>query len=238
MRIVSPFFLRLLLVTFPAIGRCGCQSDNHQTLRDVLDCTVSLSESGDTNEACRTFVVSYDKFVKTGKIEGFPLPDKERFFFEGGDQLATYAEHVKTRDARLSAAGRAELFFRAYVDWFSALSKGELKQLPNSGRVRSVTRYLGNTLLAEDRKSDIPNYYFFMYMSTGASVFGPEAVTLWEQSLKDTYGVWNEAKNASNPEWSEYAAFLQDWADVPGMLRASLQEHYRQHSEQILGKRL
>jgi hypothetical protein len=229
----------LLAVTCGAVASPRCESHDQHNLREVLDCTVSLNKRGNPDDASLLFV-SACQGLKDGRFESPSSSDMERFFFEGGNQLLTYAKNAQSAAGRLSAAGHAETFFNLYIDWFTTLSEDEVKKLPGLGRIRSVTRHLGNTFIAEDRKSDIHACYWNLYVTKGAGVFGPDATNLWEQILKDIYGQSNEAKNApgTNTPWIEFGRFLGDWANVEGMLKTSLREYYRGRSEQILGKPL
>jgi hypothetical protein len=233
---VPPVIVGVFVVAISTVVASPCETQNH-TIREVLDCADSL----DPNGACRTFVAAYERFVETDKISDAPEEDQERFLFEGGDRLLTYAIQPKrSRDARLSAAGRAEVFLRHYIEWFSNLTEQQSKKLSNGGRVRSVMRHLGNALIAQERKGDIHEAYSFWFLSKGASVFGPEAMALWEQALKDTYGPPKEVRNVQppNPQWQEFGKCLAEWANLPGMLRAGLRDHYIQRSDEILGKLL
>jgi hypothetical protein len=229
----------LLTVISCAVASPPCASHEPHDLREVLDCTVSLKQRGNPDDACRLFVSACEGF-KNGTFERPSPSDIERFFFEGGDLLLTYAKNAQTAAGRLSAAGDAETFFTLYIDWLTSLSEDEVKKLPNLGRIRSVTRHLGNAFIAEDRKSDIHNCYWNLYVSKGAGVFGYQAVLLWEQSLRDIYGPPSATKNSpqTNAQWIEFGRFLGDWANVEGMLPTSQKEYYRGRSEQILGKLL
>jgi hypothetical protein len=238
-RLLVPVLLALPAFV-PAVSSAPCDKDQ-RTLRDVLDCADELVSHRDKNGACRAFVNAYDEFVETDKILNTDANDQERFLFEGGDRLLTYAgEPGRGREARISAAAHAESFFSRYVDWFTGLTEDNVKGLSNGGRVRSVMRHLGNTLIAEERKSDIHERYSFLFMSKGASAFGPEAMALWEQALKDTIGPYKDDKNSptSNAQWQEFAKCLADWANVRGMLKTELREHYLRRSQEILGKLL
>ena len=237
---IPPLMLGLLLTVISrAVASPPCGSPEQRNLREVLDCTVSLNQRGSPDDACRLFVSAREGF-KNGRFDKPSPSDMERFFFEGGDLLLAYAKTAQSTTARLSAAAHAETFFTLYIDWFTDLSEDEVKKLSNRGRIRAVSRLLGNAFIAEDRKSDIHNGYWNLYVTKGAGVFGPQAVALWEQALRDSYGPSNETKHSlqTNAQWMEFGRFLGDWANVEGMLPTSLREYYKGRSEQILGKLL
>lgn len=211
----------------------SCQSESLITPRAVLDCTVLLETRGDPNTACKKFLAAYQQFVVGGTISISPLDDIERFLFEGGDTLLSYAQHAVGGNARISDAAVAEEFFTAYRDWFSGLDDAHVKQLSNGGRIRSVVRHLGNALAAEDRKSEIPDFY--LYSIGEPQFFGPDAIRLWEQTLRELYGAPGKSDSEdANAEWSEYAKFLIKWATIPGMLKDDQREHYVNHGNTIL----
>lgn len=211
----------------------SCQSENLSTPRAVLDCTVLLNNRGDANSACKKFLAAYQQFVVGGTISNIPLDDIERFLFEGGDCLLSYAQHAVDANARISDAAVAEKFFTAYWEWFSGLDDAHAKQLSNGGRIRSVVRYLGNALVTEDRKSEIPDFY--LYSIGEPRFFGPDAIRLWEQTLRELYGVPGKSDSEdAKAEWSEYAKFLIKWATTPGMLKDDQREHYVDHGKNIL----
>lgn len=228
--------LRSIVATLQA-----CQIRDCSGVRDVFDNVDCCAQRKDSNGACRQFVSGYDLFVETGKLNSASVDDQERFLFEGGDRLLTYAIRDATQQpARVSAGANSEMFFRRYIDWFAELPDDRLRALSNGGRVRSVLKFLGDALIAQQRQADIHNAYAFVFMTKGPSVFGPDAMALWEQSLRNTYGPANNSRNLPevNAEWQEFANDLAEWANVPGMLKANLREHYVQQSERILGKPL
>jgi len=211
----------------------SCQSENLSTPRAVLDCTVLLNNKGDANTACKRFLAAYQQFVVAGMISNNPLDDIERFLFEGGDCLLSYAQHAVGANARISAAAGAEQFFTAYRDWFSGLDNEHVKQLSNGGRIRSVVRYLGNALAAEDRKGEIPDFY--LYSIGEPRFYGPDAIRLWEKTLRELYGAPEKSDSEdAKAEWREYAKVLIKWAAIPGMLQDDQREHYVDHGNNIL----
>jgi hypothetical protein len=232
------FHLVLLLLLECACGAGtlkGCEPEDPLTLRQALDCTVLLVKKTDTRGACETFIAAHGRFVTTGRIGEFPLIDVERFFFEGGTSLLEYAGDAKNRNDRIDAAARAEIFFTNYIEWFSRLSEQQKDTLPDHGRVRSVIRFLGNALIAQDRKNDLHNRY--LNTIGEVSLFGPDAITLWEQVLNELHGA--PRKGSSSPdadlEWREFGDFVIQWANVPGLLPKFLRERYLHRGERILG---
>lgn len=186
------------------------------TLRDVLDCSVSLWFKGDYHGACNVFRIAYQRLGGTGQIDSAPLEDVERFFFEGGIKCSEYANRPDlSQQARASAAKHAENFFKGYVAWYSKLSPEQIKKLPDRGRIRSVTRHIGNALVAQGRKNEVHSTY-----SNGVPAqFGPDAIQLWEDTLKELNGSWDKASSPEAKEaWRDFGEFIIEWAEVPDML--------------------
>jgi hypothetical protein len=210
-----------------------CETAPHTNARSVLDCTTTLSSNGDSDGACRTFLLGYQQLVKTQTIGNDLLDNIERFFFEGGECLLSYSGDVTTPSARISAAAHAEAFFTAYVDWYAGLTPEQRQSLKNGGRIRSVVRLIGNALIAEDRKAELHNFY--LYTIADPSFFGPDAVSLWEHTLRELHG---DADKTNPPdvkaEWRDYGDFLIDWAKQPGMLKDYIRLRQVQHGNDIV----
>ena len=213
---------------------CGCEPGNARTPREALDCSVTLIERTNTRGACQTFMAAYDRLVPSGRISEFPLADIERFYFEGGETLLSYSWRVSKREDKIAAAARAENFFTQYMTWFGRLTDQQKQSLPDGGRIRTVVSFLGNALIAQERKSELPYYYI---SNVGdAALFGPDAIKLWERTLNDVFG--EPKKGSSTPkgqdEWREFAEFTKEWADVPGLLPKAMRNHFMGRAARIL----
>ncbi|MFN2509201.1 MAG: hypothetical protein ABR589_10565 [Chthoniobacterales bacterium] len=203
-------------------------------MRGALDCADYLWRKGDFHGACSVFHTAHTKFVVRQNINTVPLEDVERFFFDGGDKFLTFAGNSKAgSEARISAAARAEIFFTAYINWYSSLTADQIDKLPDDGRIRSVMRHFGNALVAQNRRNDVHNQYLNTFGR--AAQFGPDAIGLWEDVLKQIYGAPGADSSADVKEvWREFGEFIIDWANVPGMLKDAPRERFVKRGKRII----
>jgi hypothetical protein len=214
----------------------ACQPGNAGTPREALDCSVALIEKTDTKGACKTFILGYERFVRSGRINEFPLIDIERFLFEGGERLLSYSWKARKREDKIDAAAHAETFFTSYMTWFNRLDDKQKKTLPDTGRIRAVVSFLGNALIAQERMNELPDYYI---SNVGeATLFGPDAIDLWQKSLRQVYGEPQKGSSSDKGhiQWKEFAEFVKEWADVPGLLPKYLRNRFMNQATRILGE--